>query len=108
MSIPLWLKERLGPRVRYQEGFSRVRSGSPARYALRAEPGFVKSISAIQALVRRHVAVPVAKREIERVMVGQEIVVDLPILEDAAAFEAELRRLGIRAVRQDAAAAAEG
>jgi hypothetical protein len=41
-------------------------------------------------------------------MVGQEIVVDLPILEDAAAFEAELRRLRIRAVRQDAAAAAEG
>ena len=44
MSVPLWLKERLGPRVQYQEGSSLVQSGSPARYVLRPEPNFVKSI----------------------------------------------------------------
>ena len=108
MSIPLWLRERLGPRVRYQEGPSPVPSGSPARYLLRAELGFTKSISAIQALVRRRVPLLVAKKEIERLMVGQEIVVDLPMLEDAALFESELRELGVTAIRQGTAAAAEG
>jgi len=42
----------------------------------------------------------VAKKEIERLMVGQEIVVDLPMLEDAALFESELRELGVTAIRQ--------
>ena len=85
-----------------------VHSGSPARYLLCVEPDFVKSISAIQSLARRHVPVAVAKREVERLMVGQEIVIDLPMLENAAVFEAELRELGVRAVRQDSAVAAEG
>ncbi len=49
-----------------------------------------------------------AKRAIERLMVGQEIVVDLPMLEDAALFESELRELGVTAIRQGTAAAAEG
>ena len=41
-------------------------------------------------------------------MIGEEITADLPMLEDAAVFEAELCELGVVAVRQDLAAAAEG
>jgi len=75
---------------------------------LRADESFVKSISAIFVLVRRHMPLLDAKRAIERLMVGQEIVVDLPMLEDAALFESELRELGVTAIRQGTAAAAEG
>jgi hypothetical protein len=57
-------------------------------------------------LAKRHVPLAVAKADLERVTVGQEIVVDLPMLEDAALFEAELLELGVRAVRQDSNAAA--
>ena len=39
---------------------------------------------------------------------GREAVVDVPMLEDAAVFEAELRELGVRATREASAAAAEG
>lgn len=89
-------------------GGSRVSSGSPARYVLRADQPLTKSISAIWALVKRHVDLAVAKREIEEVMVGDAVTVDLPMLEDAASFESELRELGITAVREIPAAAAEG
>jgi hypothetical protein len=86
---------------------SPVTSGSPARYLLRAEPNFTKSISAIWILGRRHVPLATAKTEIERVLAGQEALVDLPMLEDAAAFESQMRELGVRAVRE-VSAAAEG
>jgi hypothetical protein len=86
---------------------SPVTSGSPARYLLRADPNLTKSIPAIWALVRRHVPLAAAKTEIERVLAGKEAVVDLPMLEDAAAFEREMRELGVRAVRE-VSAAAEG
>src|SRR5579864_6525440 len=99
MSIPSWLKERLGPQVRYRGG-SRVTSGSPARYVLHVEAPIVKTISAIQTLAKRHVPLVVAKRQIEEIMLGGDTVVDVPVLEDAAAFEGELRELGVRAVRQ--------
>src|SRR6266446_1092220 len=101
------LKARLGPPARGLAG-PRVSSGFPARYRLRADESFVKSISAIFVLVRRHMPLLDAKRAIERLMVGQEIVVDLPMLEDAALFESELRELRVTAIRQGTAAAAEG
>lgn len=107
MSMLSLLKARFGPPVRTMEG-SRVTSGSPARYLLRADPSFVKSISAIWALVKRHVPLVTAKAEIEQVLMGREAVVDVPMLEDAAVFEAELRELGVRATREASAAAAEG
>lgn len=74
---------------------SPVAFGFPARYVLRAEPDFKKSISAIWALVKRHVPLVVAKAEIERVLAGGQATVDLPMLEDAATFEAEMRGLGV-------------
>lgn len=107
MSIPSWLKERFGPRVRYLEG-SLVLSGSPARYRLHADPNFTKTVSAAIALGRRHMPMPEAKAAVERLVDRQQVTVYLPMLEDAARFESEMRALGIAAVKQTAAAAAEG
>lgn len=108
MSIPVWLKERFGPRVQYQEGSSLVQSGSPTHYDLHADAPIVKSISAIKALVRRHVPLLEAKRQIEELMVGRDVAIDVPMVEDAAVFEGELRELGIRAVRVGSSLAADG
>lgn len=101
------LKARLGPPVRGLAG-PRVSSGFPARYRLRADESFVKSISAIAELWRRHMLLIDAKRAVERLMVGEQVTIDLPMLEDAAQFEAELRELGVTAVKEAPAAAAEG
>ena len=98
------LRERLGQPERGSEGF-RATSGSPARYRLRIEPGFIKSISAMRALVKRHVDLAVAKQQVEKMMLGQEIAIDLPVLEDAVTFEREMRELSVHAVREIAAAA---
>jgi hypothetical protein len=107
MSMLSLLRERLGQPARDTEEF-RVSYGSPARYRLQIEPGFVKSISAIRALVKRHVHLSVAKRQVEQMLLGDEVAIDLPMLEDATAFESELHELGIIAVREAPAAAAEG
>ncbi|HEX3954002.1 MAG TPA: hypothetical protein VHW90_10550 [Stellaceae bacterium] len=68
----------------------------------------MKSISAIRELAKRRVPLALAKAEIERLMDGQESIIDVPMLEDASLFESELRILGITAVRQSVSAAAEG
>jgi hypothetical protein len=106
MSMLSLLRERLGQPARASGG-SLVSSGSPAHYELHADRPIVKSISAIKALARRHVPLIVAKRQIEELMVGRDISIDVPMLEDAAIFEAELQELGIRAVKTASAAAAE-
>jgi hypothetical protein len=107
MSIPLWLKERLGHRVRYVEG-SLARFGSPARYHLRADSSFVKTVSAAIALGKRHVPMPEAKAAVERLVDGQEVTIDVPMVDDAALFEGELNALGVKAVKEASSAAAEG
>ena len=107
MSMLSLLRERLG-QPEQTPGEFRVTSGSPARYVLRAEAPIVKSISAIKALAKRHVPLIDAKRQVEEVMIGHEITIDLPMLEDAAAFEGELRALGVVATPLRDAIAAEG
>jgi hypothetical protein len=102
------LKAALGPPVWGLMGGSRVTSGSPARYILRADQPLTKTISAIWALVKRHLELDIAKRKIEEIMVGGIVTVDLPMLEDAAAFQNEMRELGISAVQEKSAAAAQG
>ena len=106
MSMLSLLRERLGQPARASGG-SLVSSGSPARYELHAERPIVKSISAIKALARRHVPLMVAKRQVEELMVGRDVSIDVPMVEDAAVFEAELQEFGIRAVKTVSAAAAE-
>lgn len=107
MSMLSLLRERLGQPERASEDF-RVKSGFPARYDLHAEAPILKSISAIKALARRHVPLIEAKRHVEELMARRDVTIDVPMLEDAALFERELRELGIRAIRISAAAAAEG
>jgi hypothetical protein len=46
-----------------------------------------------------------AKGTVERLLEGEEVAVELPAIEDAAAFEAELAGLGVAAVRREIAVA---
>lgn len=90
--------------MRYVEG-SRVQFGSPACYRLSADTTFTKTVSAMLALGKRHVPMHEAKAAVERLVDGQVITVDVPMLEDAILFEGELRELGVRAMREMPAAA---
>jgi hypothetical protein len=48
---------------------------------------------------------PEAKAAVERMVAGDDVVIDVPVLEDATLFEREMRELGIRAVKEVSAAA---
>jgi hypothetical protein len=99
--MPSLLRERLGPRVRVGDA-SRVRSGSPVRYLLRAEPIFVKTVSAALAMARRHLPLGVAKEVVERLLDMEEVTVTVPQVEDPEVFERELAEFGIQAIRRGA------
>ena len=98
--MPSSLRERLGPRVRDGDA-SRVRSGSPVGYLLRAEPSFVKTVSAARALARRHLRLGVAMDVVERLLDKEEVTVEVPKVEDPEVFEREMGELGIRAIRRE-------
>jgi hypothetical protein len=57
-------------------------------------------VSAAQTLARRYVPLRSARDIVERLLGGEEIAVELPLVEDFGKFEQELRDLGIRAIRQ--------
>jgi hypothetical protein len=78
---------------------SRVLSGSPVRYLLRAEPSFAKTVSAAQILATRHLPLQAAKAVVERLIEKQDVTVELPKVEDADLLESELEALGIKAIR---------
>jgi hypothetical protein len=98
--MPSSLRERLGPRVRDGDA-SRVRSGSPVGYLLRAEPSFVKTVSAARALARRHLRLGLAMDVVERLLDKEEVTVEVPKVEDPAVFEREMAELGIQAIRRE-------
>jgi hypothetical protein len=102
--MPSLLRERLGPRVRV-ETVSRVSSGSPVVYLLRAEPTFVKTVSAALVLARRHLRLGVAKDVVERLWDKETVTVEVPMVENCEFFERELRELGVEAVRAETEAA---
>jgi hypothetical protein len=104
MSMQSSLRAQFEHRVRV-EASSRVASGSRARYLLRAEPTFARTVTAARALARRHLSLRHAKGAVERLIEGEEVAVELPAIEDAAAFEAELAGLGIVAIRREIAVA---
>lgn len=78
----------------------RARSGSPARYALAAQ-NLTQTVTAAEALAYRHLSLLQAKRTVEALLDGQTVWVELPMLEDAAAFEAQMAALGITALRRE-------
>ena len=89
-----------GHRVRIGAA-SRVPSGSPGAYLLRAEPGFARTVVAARVLAKRHLPLQAAKALVERLLEQEEVTVEIPKIEDAEAFERELEVLGIKAMRQD-------
>lgn len=46
-----------------------------------------------------------AKAAVEQLVEGREVTIYVPMLEDAAVFEGEMRELGVRAVREISVAA---
>jgi DNA-binding XRE family transcriptional regulator len=83
------------------QAIARVPSGSPANYVLSADQPFTRTVSAAEALAKRHLSLLQAKRIVERMMRGETVAVEVPMVEDAAAFEGELARNGVRAERRD-------
>ena len=86
---------RLGP----IGDIDRVSSGSPADLVLRPADGLakVKTISAIEALVRRGPTLLRAKRAVEAMVETGETVLHVPTVEDLGALARELRAAGIEA-----------
>jgi hypothetical protein len=97
----LSLKELFGHRVRFV-ATSRVPSGSPVAYLLRAEPSFSKTVSAAQVLTKRHLPLRVAKAVVERLLEKQDVTVEIPMVENLELFESELKELGVEANRREA------
>jgi hypothetical protein len=98
--MPSSLRERLGHRVRVADA-SRVHYGSPVAYLLRAEPTFVKTVSAALTLARRHLRLGVATDVVERLFDKEEVTVEVPKVEDPEVFEREMGELGIQAIRRE-------
>jgi hypothetical protein len=99
MSEGVSWRERFARRVPVQDS-DRVPSSSPVRYRLQvAEPPLTRTVVAALALARRHLPMLRAKRVVERLMDGKDALVEVPMVEDAAALEAELRACGIGAAR---------
>lgn len=73
----------------------RVRSGSPAAVVLEAELPFRKTVSAAQALAKRRLPLGQAKRAIERMMRGERVVLEIPMLENRGALERDLKACGV-------------
>lgn len=95
------LRARFGHRVR-NAATSRVPSGSPVPYLLRAEPCFAKTVSAAQVLAKRHLPLGAAKAVVERLLEKQDVTIEIPKVESAKSFESELAELGIKAIHREA------
>lgn len=99
--MDLSLKEKFA-RLGRVEAIARAPSGSPARYILRAEsPPFYKTVTAAEALAYRHMRLSLAGQVVTRLQDGETVAVELPMLEDAGAFERAMAACGIRAERRD-------
>jgi hypothetical protein len=93
------LLEALFARAKRAPGVVRVTSGSPAVYALRRTRRSPSTIPIAQALMRRHGPVKQAHAAITALLVEPNVIVELPMLEDAKAFEAEVEAHGAIAMR---------
>lgn len=100
MSTKSGLKAKFGPRVRIR-GIDRVPSGSPARYVLTAEAPFHRTVSVAEVLAKRGLTLLQAKRIATRLAQGESVAVEIPMVEDAAAFERDLKRLDVNGERRE-------
>jgi putative transcriptional regulator len=79
----------------------RVPSGLPVKVVLEAELPFRRTVSAALALAKRHLTLAQAKRIVERMMVGEHVAVEIPMVEDRAAFARDLAKDGVRVEFRD-------
>jgi len=94
--------EALFARAERAPGVARVTSGSPAVYALRRTRRSPATISIAEALMRRHVSPKQAHTAVTALLVEPQVIVELPMLEDAQAFETEVEANGAVATRIEA------
>ncbi len=103
MSTNSSLWEKFAQRVPVRD-IDRVPTGSPERYRLEPTAPLTRTISAVHALARRHMRMAEAKRAIECLMHGAPaVIVEVPMVEDSAALEAELRDCQLAVTRLQAA-----
>jgi DNA-binding transcriptional regulator YiaG len=89
MSTRSSLKDLSGPRVRVRD-VPRVASGSRGRFLLQSEPGKIKGPEAALALAKRHLSLSDAYTVVTRLFDHGEAVVELPAVENVAAFTRDL------------------
>ena len=99
MNSPL---KELFARAERIPGGVRVTSGSPAVYAIRRTRRSPATISIAQALMKRRVPVKQAHKAITALLIEPSVIVELPMLEDAKAFETEVEAHGAIAMRIEA------
>lgn len=94
------LKARIG-RLGQTQDIDRISSGSPVDLVIRPAGALskVKTISAIEAVVRRGATVLKAKRALEVMMDTGEAVVHVPTVEDFSALAVELCKTGVAGTR---------
>ena len=91
--------EAVFAQVERAPGVARVTSGSPAVYALHRTRRSPATIPIAKALMRRHVSPKQAHTAITDLLVEPRVIVELPMLEDAKAFEEEVEAHGAVAMR---------
>jgi putative transcriptional regulator len=92
--MKLSLREKFERRVQVRD-IDRVPSGSPAAVVLEAELPFRKTVTAALALAKRHLTLAQAKRIVERMMAGERVAVEIPMVEDREAFRRDLAANGV-------------
>ncbi|MGH6980002.1 MAG: helix-turn-helix domain-containing protein [Stellaceae bacterium] len=79
----------------------RVPSGSPAAVLFEADLPFRKTVTAALALAKRHLTLGQAKRIVERLMVGERVAVEIPMIEDRQTFRRDLEANGVHVEFRD-------
>ncbi len=100
MSTKSELREKFARRVPIRDT-PRVRSGSPARYVLKAETPFHRTVTAAETLAKHGLTLLQAKRTVTRLANGESVAAEVPKVADPTSFEQELKRLSIIAERRD-------
>ena len=100
MSTKSKLRAKFGPRVQIRD-IDRVPSGSPARYVLKAETPFHRTVTAAEALAKRGLSLLQAKRIATRLAQGESVAIEIPMVESPSTLEQELKRIGVTAERRD-------
>jgi DNA-binding transcriptional regulator YiaG len=99
MSLLSRLKEHAGPRVQVRV-VPRVASGSPERLRLTVRgPDYPNVPSAAIALAKRHVPYARSHPAFGRLVLGEAVVLDVPVVEDLEALKGELEACGFTVAR---------